>query len=311
MYQGGKSTFDTDRLNEIFRDEFDRAHYRVVGASGSLFADNSSAQGEYLLAGEVKQMHAEICYGGMSWDNPTADGEAFVEVKWEIYSALERKVVLERTTQGRRKIATARPGAEMEVFFDAFTLAMRDLAADRGLQDIVFNAEPDENADAGDEAGDQVAVQRFDVEIVPAAIVALVRVSGVAVKGLPVRRDSLDIGAEVYAVGSPIDPTLSATVSKGIVSAYRADNGIEWIQSDVTVMGGSSGGPLLDSSGNVVGITSRGLELVADIPAGINFFIPIEDGLRHLGIKLGGPLSTARQRGSCACFNGRASTRRR
>lgn len=72
-------------------------------------------------------------------------------------------------------------------------------------------------------------------------------------------------------------------MSKGIVSAYRRLEGLGYIQSDVTTTGGSSGGPLLDDRGNVVGITVSGFG-APDAPTGVNLFIPIDDALRSLGI---------------------------
>jgi len=117
----------------------------------------------------------------------------------------------------------------------------------------------------------------------PQRDVALIKVTPAGVHGLPLRPARPEIGAEVYAVGSPILEELSGTVSKGIVSAYRSFDGLDYIQSDVTTVEGSSGGPLLDERGNVVGITVAGFT-EADAPAGVNLFIPIDDALRVLGV---------------------------
>jgi S1-C subfamily serine protease len=54
------------------------------------------------------------------------------------------------------------------------------------------------------------------------------------------------------------------------------------IQADVTIQSGNSGGPLLDSRGNVVGICFSG---IGEFNTGINFFIPIEDALEKLRIE--------------------------
>jgi S1-C subfamily serine protease len=76
---------------------------------------------------------------------------------------------------------------------------------------------------------------------------------------------------------------LSGTVSKGIVSALRNFDGLDYIQSDVVTAGGSSGGPLLDDRGNVVGVTVSGFT-EGEAPTGLNLFIPIADALRALGV---------------------------
>ena len=60
-----------------------------------------------------------------------------------------------------------------------------------------------------------------------------------------------------FTLGSDLGD--SPTVTRGIVSAMRTDaTGAVWIQTDAPINPGSSGGPLLDRSGRVVGIvTSR------------------------------------------------------
>jgi serine protease Do len=90
------------------------------------------------------------------------------------------------------------------------------------------------------------------------------------------------VGDEAYASGAPLDAALSGTITKGIVSAIRRDDdGTLWIQADVDVQPGNSGGPLLDGSGNVIGITSFGLQPEGS-SIGLNFFLPIEQALAVL-----------------------------
>ena len=66
------------------------------------------------------------------------------------------------------------------------------------------------------------------------------------------------VGSEVYAVGSPLKEEFDTTVSRGIISAHRTEDGLEKIQSDVNILPGNSGGPLLDTNGVVVGIAVSG-----------------------------------------------------
>jgi len=88
--------------------------------------------------------------------------------------------------------------------------------------------------------------------------------------------DHLRIGAEVYAIGNPLG--LDQTLTRGIVSGInRLLPGTGWslteplIQTDAAINPGSSGGPLVDRCGLVVGITT------AIIPEaqGIGFAVPI------------------------------------
>ena len=126
----------------------------------------------------------------------------------------------------------------------------------------------------------------------PARDVALVEFEEPLAQPLPLRL-SLPARAEsVYAVGSPDDTGLAGTVTRGIVSQIRTDErGIDWIQADVTVHGGNSGGPLLDEDGNVVGITSWARVDQSGETKGLNFFVPLGDALRILNVRLAGTSS--------------------
>jgi S1-C subfamily serine protease len=92
-----------------------------------------------------------------------------------------------------------------------------------------------------------------------------------AAVGLPVllpARGRPDVGSKVVAIGSPLG--LSGSVSEGVVSAVRRRQGSGvLIQTDLSVNPGNSGGPLLDSRGRVLGVTS------SRAAAGISFAVPI------------------------------------
>jgi len=90
----------------------------------------------------------------------------------------------------------------------------------------------------------------------------------------------LTVGQRVYAIGNPFG--LQGTMTRGIISAIRSIRGPEQnpiedaIQTDAAVNPGNSGGPLLNSRGEVIGITT----MIATNPdanqsAGVGFAIPI------------------------------------
>jgi S1-C subfamily serine protease len=89
----------------------------------------------------------------------------------------------------------------------------------------------------------------------------------------------LVVGQRVYAIGNPFG--LSGTMTRGIISAIRSirggqNNPIEdAIQTDASVNPGNSGGPLLNSRGEVIGITTMIASNGADQSSGIGFAIPI------------------------------------
>lgn len=117
--------------------------------------------------------------------------------------------------------------------------------------------------------------------------VALVQTEVSGLAGLPLFTEDVSIGSGVFAIGSPLDEKNEGTVSAGIVSSYRKeDDGQRYIQSDVNVMPGNSGGPLLDSKGNVIGLTVSGqIDPRTGGGTGLNYFIPIADAMAKLGLQ--------------------------
>lgn len=103
---------------------------------------------------------------------------------------------------------------------------------------------------------------------------------------LPIRLDKPDVGETVYAIGSPRLTRLQDTVTSGIVSAHRYNRRERqpYIQADVDIYGGNSGGPLIDENGNVIGISVLGFFVAPETLGGLNWFIPIDDALDKLNI---------------------------
>ena len=91
--------------------------------------------------------------------------------------------------------------------------------------------------------------------------------------------DKLKVGEWVLAIGSPFG--LENTVTAGIVSAKGRDTGdyLPFIQTDVAVNPGNSGGPLLNMNGEVIGINSQIYSRTGGF-MGISFAIPIDEAQR-------------------------------
>ncbi len=87
------------------------------------------------------------------------------------------------------------------------------------------------------------------------------------------------VGEWVLAIGSPFG--LENTVTAGIVSAKSRDTGdyLPFIQTDVAVNPGNSGGPLLNTAGQVIGINSQIFSRSGGY-MGISFAIPIDEAMR-------------------------------
>jgi serine protease Do len=110
--------------------------------------------------------------------------------------------------------------------------------------------------------------------------VALIKTESAGVMGLPVRLEKPELTSQVFVIGSPLGEKNEGSVSAGIVSAFREEKEGAFIQSDVGVTHGNSGGPMFDDRGNVVAMTVKGAEGTA-----VNMFIPIADAIRVLEIQ--------------------------
>lgn len=115
--------------------------------------------------------------------------------------------------------------------------------------------------------------------------VALLRTEAVGAPVLAVRAGDPQIGEDVYAAGSPFGAQLSGSLTRGVLSARRVLESQPFLQSDVAVSPGHSGGPLLDAGGQVIGITQLGIGQ-AGRGGSVNLFIPIGEALQRLGLQL-------------------------
>ncbi len=80
---------------------------------------------------------------------------------------------------------------------------------------------------------------------------ALIRTPEAGTSMLALENAPPAIGEAVFAARSDVD---GFSVSRGIVSAIRTKSGVEYVQTDAAVNPGNSGGPLLNESGEVVGV---------------------------------------------------------
>ena len=148
---------------------------------------------------------------------------------------------------------------------------------------IVTNAHVVENAE-------EITVRLNDKREFKARVVGADTRSDVAVlkvdaSGLPTVKigdtSKLRVGEWVIAIGSPFG--FANSVTAGIVSAKSRDqlsgdpnlDAVPFIQTDVAVNPGNSGGPLLNMKGEVIGINSQIFSRTGSF-AGISFAIPID-----------------------------------
>lgn len=71
---------------------------------------------------------------------------------------------------------------------------------------------------------------------------------------------SLNITDDVYAIGYPYTLVGEASVSKGVLSARRSAGTIGFLQSDISLNTGNSGGPLINDKAELLGINTYATE---------------------------------------------------
>lgn len=137
------------------------------------------------------------------------------------------------------------------------------------------------------EGADDIIVTMTDKREFKGKVIGVDRRTDVAVvkieaTGLPAIKvgdpNRLRVGEWVIAIGSPFG--LENTVTAGIVSAKARETGefLPFIQTDVAVNPGNSGGPLINMRGEVVGINSQ-IFTTSGGYNGISFAIPIDEAM--------------------------------
>lgn len=150
------------------------------------------------------------------------------------------------------------------------------------------------------DGGNKVTVTFTDGKVLETKVVGSDQYADIAVLSLETKEDvkiapigkseSTRVGDTSFAVGAPLDSAYSWTVTRGIVSgkdrmvevsldkSSQNDYVMKVLQTDAAINSGNSGGPLCNSNGEVIGITS--LKLVSSGVEGMGFAIPIESAIK-------------------------------
>ena len=148
---------------------------------------------------------------------------------------------------------------------------------------------------------DKVNVTFTNEEIIVTKIVGYNEYSDIAVLSFESKKEykvaelgksnDARVGDTTFAVGAPLNNAYSWTVTRGILSgkdrmveialnnSQTSDYVMKVLQTDTAINSGNSGGPLCNSNGQVIGITS--LKLVSNGVEGMGFAIPIETALEN------------------------------
>jgi S1-C subfamily serine protease len=112
--------------------------------------------------------------------------------------------------------------------------------------------------------------------------VALIKIQGKGFKSISLNLNEVGVGSNIMAIGTPGKKELGQTISKGIISGKRQIENNLFLQTDVSISPGSSGGPAINEQNEVIGIITS--KLIGEGIEGVGFAIPIKTALSKLGI---------------------------
>ncbi|MCP4680194.1 MAG: trypsin-like peptidase domain-containing protein [Deltaproteobacteria bacterium] len=143
------------------------------------------------------------------------------------------------------------------------------------------------------EESDDIKVKTKSGQTIPAVVVRSDPIHDVAVlmtstqynACLPIAPSAPKVGDKIYSIGAPAGEELAFSVSEGIVSALRDWKKNKFVQTDVAINPGHSGGPLVNRRGRIVAIIAwkiTGMSIER-----LGFGVPIQLALNSLSIAPG------------------------
>ncbi len=260
--------------------------------AGIFFVTSSGALFGGRFFGNAEAQQAPAVRGDVSEGIATANelGDAFSAVA----EAVNPAVVSISSTQLVQRPTMGNPfeGTPFEDFFggggrggsDGQVIPRSALGSGAIVRDngyIVTNNHVVENAD-------ELMVHFFDGTELPGEVVGTDPFADLAVIKVEAERlpylgygdaEQLRVGQWVIAVGSPLQQSLSNTVTAGIISALGRSQQINqlenFIQTDASINPGNSGGPLVNLRGQLIGINTAIATRTGGFQ-GIGFAIPVD-----------------------------------
>src|SRR4029079_3211187 len=127
--------------------------------------------------------------------------------------------------------------------------------------------------------------ETFEAKVVgldPRKDIAVLKVEAPAKLLVPIRvarAEQLEVGPKAIAIGSPfgLDHTLTTGVISALGRQVQGAGGVsirDMIQTDAAINTGNSGGPLLDSAGQLIGMNTMSFSK-SGASAGIGFAVPV------------------------------------
>ena len=334
-----------DRIEDVLNSFAELAFKKVSRNLGlslaqrdvSAFDTGAPSDADYRLGGTVVSVDNQIC----TYSN-NVKGSIKVEVKWDLFSTKQQRVVLSKTVSASYARDSFETTSPRDFQVNGFAAALTAFFADADVKQALASVPPAAptaslpalhlpggafvtgstlqktdalkaavvtiSSDSGSGSGFYVAdgyllTNRHVVgsskyvkvklasgkELVGEVIresgprdVALLKTESAGVPAIHLRATDAVVGEDVWAIGSPLGQQLAGTMTRGVLSGVRTNEGLSYLQSDVSVNPGNSGGPLIDAQGNAIGLTA----LKINGTSGLAFFVPGRDAMDRLAITI-------------------------
>jgi hypothetical protein len=161
-----------------------------------------------------------------------------------------------------------------------FFVSPRTIVTNEHVVDGAYSAD----VFSDDATYDRVAVLNEDAQ----RDLAILAVDAAHEAPLPINHDAcLEPGQRVVVIGYPL--ALERSVSDGVISGVRTEDGIQEIQITAPTSPGSSGSPVLDQEGRVIGVVYAGYDEGENLNFAIggetlNEFLALEENPRQLEV---------------------------
>lgn len=99
----------------------------------------------------------------------------------------------------------------------------------------------------------------------------------------PAKDFSKEQGDDIFVIGTPKKIEFSQTLARGVLSGFRTQNDVDFIQTDAAINEGSSGGAMVDEKGNVLGVVNT--KLFGSRIDGIGFVVHADQIEQALNIR--------------------------
>ncbi|GAB3589466.1 S1C family serine protease [Hymenobacter daeguensis] len=235
-----------------FEDAFENALFAFMGNSEVTTALAKPADGAAATAADDNKLESIVMHRGTA-ARPAADNGV---------STAAKSVVIVETSDGH--------GSGCIISGDGYIVTNAHVVGEEETVKVLL--------------ADGLELKGKVVRVNPDMDLALVKIEsdGLTAFQLP-STSTAEIGADVFAIGTPADKELGQSISKGIISGRRRIDGHALLQTDVSINGGNSGGALVGRSGQLLGIVNA--KLVGRGIEGIGFAIPAEQVSEALQLK--------------------------